>query len=324
MGLGVPDPKGIFGSTLGLSERFGEGKVFDVPISENALTGVALGSAVTGQRPILTHQRVDFALVSIDQIVNQAAKWHYMFGGEMHAPMVIRMIIGRGWGQGPQHSQALHAWLAHIPGLKVVLPATAKDAKGMLIAAVKDENPVIFLEHRWLYNVKDMVPEAGYETPLDKAVVKREGSDVTLIGISYMTLECLRAADLLAAQGISAEVIDLRSVRPIDYETLIASVEKTGLVLIADHATLVGSIASDIAAVLNERLPGKLKQAPIRVGLPDYCVPTSHGLASDCYPVAKTVANPVLSAMGLSESAPHTETEKMPHDQPDASFTGPF
>ncbi len=324
MGLGAPDPKGIFSSTLGLQEKFGDQKVFDVPISENALSGVALGSAATGRRPILTHQRVDFALVSIDQIVNQAAKWHYMFGGEMNAPMVIRMIIGRGWGQGPQHSQALHAWFAHIPGLKVVLPATAKDAKGMLIAAVKDENPVIFLEHRWLYNVKDAVPKAGYETPLDKAVVKREGSDVTLIGISYMTLECLRAADLLADQGISAEVIDLRSVRPIDYETLIASVEKTGLVLIADHATLVGSIANDIASILNERLFGKLTQAPIRIGLPNHPVPTSHELAAGYYPSARIIANALLSALNFPRLQSHSDNKGIRHDQPDTAFIGPF
>ena len=281
-------------------------------------------AVATGRRPILTHQRVDFALVSIDQIVNQAAKWHYMFGGEMNAPMVIRMIIGRGWGQGPQHSQALHAWFAHIPGLKVVLPATAHDAKGMLISAVKDENPVIFLEHRWLYNVKDTVPEAGYETPLDKAAVKRTGTDVTLIGISYMTLECLRAAELLAEQGISAEVIDLRSVRPIDYETLIASVEKTGLVLIADHATLVGSIANDIAAVLNQSQFGRLKQAPVRIGLPDYPVPTSHELAEGYYPSAKIIANALLSALNYPRLQLHSGNREVRHDQPDTSFMGPF
>ena len=248
----------------------------------------------------------------------------HMFGSEMSAPMVIRMIIGRGWGQGPQHSQALHGWFAHIPGLKVVLPATAHDAKGMLIAAVRNENPVIFLEHRWLYNVKDTVPEAGYETPLDKAVVKREGSDVTLIGISYMTLECLRAAALLADQGISAEAVDLRSVRPIDYETLLASVEKTCLVVIANHATLIGSIASDIAAVLNERLLSKLKRAPIRIGLPDYAVPTSHGLAREYYPGARTIADSVLGAMNYSQLPLDTDTTQAPHDQPDTSFTGPF
>ena len=324
MGLGAPDPKGIFGSTLGLQEKFGEKKVFDVPISENALTGVALGSAATGRRPILTHQRVDFALVSIDQIVKQAAKWHYMFGGEMCAPMVIRMIIGRGWGQGPQHSQALHAWFAHIPGLKVVLPATAHDAKGMLIAAVKDENPVVFLEHRWLYNIKDAVPESGYEIPLDKAVIKREGADVTLIGISYMTLECLRAADLLAEQGISAEVIDLRSVRPIDYNSLFASAEKTRLAVIVDNAGLMGSTAREIASVLCEKLFSTLSRAPMTIGLPDHPVPTSPQLSESYYPNADKIANSVLSALSLSPLEEGSGRDPIPHDQPDASFTGPF
>ena len=324
MGLGVPDPKGIFGSTVGLQERFGEERVFDVPISENALTGIALGSAVTGQRPILTHQRVDFALVSIDQIVNQAAKWHYMFGGHMSAPMVIRMIIGRGWGQGPQHSQSLHAWFAHVPGLKVVLPATAYDAKGMLIAAVRDENPVVMLEHRWLYSVKDAVPEAGYEVPLDKAMVRREGSDITLIGISYMTLECLRAAELLAEHGINAEVVDLRSVRPIDYETLIVSARKTRLVLIADHAAPVSGVASELAATINEQLFDTLLTAPVRVNLPDYPAPTSHALAKGYYPNAHKIANAALGALNKPTLSTEVPEHISAHDQPDATFTGPF
>ena len=171
MGLGVPDPKGIFGSTLGLAEKFGSHRVFDIPLSEHAVTGIAVGSAITGMKPILTHQRVDFALVSIDQIVNQAAKWHYMFNKKMSVPIVIRMIIGRGWGQGPQHSQSLHAWFAHIPGLRVIMPSTAYDAKGLLLSALYDNSPVIFMEHRWLYNLKDEVPEEEYLLPLDKAKV---------------------------------------------------------------------------------------------------------------------------------------------------------
>ena len=172
--------------------------------------------------------------------------------------------------------------------------------------------------------MKDTVPEAGYETPLDKAVVKKEGSDVTLIGISYLTLECLRAAELLAEQGVSAEVVDLRSVRPIDYETLIASVEKTGLVLIADHATLIGSIANDITAVLNESKFSRLKQAPIRIGLPDHPVPTSHELAVGFYPSAKIIANAMLSALNFPRLQPHSDNKEVQHDQPDTSFTGPF
>jgi pyruvate dehydrogenase E1 component beta subunit len=247
-----------------------------------------------------------------------------MFGGHMSAPMVIRMIIGRGWGQGPQHSQALHAWFAHVPGLKVVLPATAYDAKGMLIAAVRDENPVVMLEHRWLYSVKDGVPEAGYEVPLDKAMVRREGSDITLIGISYMTLECLRAAELLAEHGINAEVVDLRSVQPIDYETLILSASKTRLVLIADHAAPVAGVASELAANINEKLFDTLLTAPVRVSLPDYPAPTSHALAEGYYPNAHTIANAALGALNKPTLNTEATEHRSAHDQPDATFTGPF
>ena len=171
IGLGVTDPKGIFGTTLGLEAKYGPRRVMDMPVSENALTGIALGSAVTGMRPIMTHQRVDFALLALDQLINNAAKWHTMFGGRMRAPMVIRLIIGRGWGQGPQHSQSLQALFAHIPGLKVVMPATPYDAKGLLVAAVEDDNPVIYLEHRWLHGIWGPVPEERYRVPLGEARV---------------------------------------------------------------------------------------------------------------------------------------------------------
>ena len=208
VGLGVPDPKGIFGSTIGLKEKYGAHRVLDMPLSENAMTGVATGSALVGMRPIITHQRVDFALLALDQIVNQAAKWHYMFGGAMKVPLVMRMVIGRGWGQGPQHSQSLQSWFAHIPGLRVVMPTTAYDAKGLLISSVEDDNPVVFLEHRWLYGISDAVPPDYYRVPLGKARVLRQGSDVTIASLSYMTIEALQAADILAGEGINAEVED--------------------------------------------------------------------------------------------------------------------
>ena len=204
VGLGVPDPKGIFGTTLGLQEKYGTTRVQDMPLSENAMTGVALGSALVGMRPIITHQRVDFALVAMEQMVNQAAKWHYMFGGKAKVPMVVRMIIGRGWGQGPQHSQSLQAWFAHIPGLKVVMPTTAHDAKGLLAAAIEDNNPVVFIEHRWLHNISDEVPEEYYTVPLGSARVMREGNDVTIVGTSYMALEAVRAAEHLRAHDVFA------------------------------------------------------------------------------------------------------------------------
>ena len=194
----------------------------------------------------------------------------------------------------------------------------------MLIAAVKDENPVIFLEHRWLYSVKDAVPEAGYETPLDKAVVRRAGTDVTLIGISYMTLECLKAAELLAEQGVNAEVIDLRSVRPIDYDTLVTSVFRTRLVLIADHATLIGSVSSEIAATLGQRLFDVLRRAPIRVALPDCPATTSHRLSANYYPISTNIAIEVLSALGKPQIQHKPAETGARHDQPDTSFIGPF
>lgn len=324
MGLGVPDPKGIFGTTLGLKEQYGPERVFDIPLSENAMTGVALGSAITGMRPILTHQRVDFALVSIEQIVNQAAKWHYMFGGQMQAPLVIRMIIGRGWGQGPQHSQSLHAWFAHIPGLKVILPTTPYDAKGMLIAAVEDDNPVICLEHRWLYGIQDEVPAEPYRVPLDRARVVRPGTDITLIGLSYMTLECLRAAELLAGQGVAAEVIDLRSVRPIDSETLTTSVGKTGRVLTVDQAEARCGVAGEISALLTERLFARLRCAPGRLCLPDYPTPTSPALADGYYPLARDIAVAALHLLERPDNLPPATPLGRRLDQPDASFRGPF
>ena len=171
IGEGVPDPKGIFGTTSGLREKYGEKRVLDMPVSENALTGVCIGAALTGLRPVLMHQRVDFSLLSMDQIINNAAKWHYMFGGQLKVPLVIRMIIGRGWGQGAQHSQNLQALFSHIPGLKVVMPSTAYDAKGLLISSIKDNNPVIFLEHRWLHNISGFVPEESYTIPIGKGKI---------------------------------------------------------------------------------------------------------------------------------------------------------
>ena len=192
IGLGVPDPGGVFGTTLGLQEKYGEGRVMDMPLSENCMTGVIVGASLNGFRPILTHQRLEFALLSIDQIVNQAAKWYYMNAGQQHVPIVIRMIIGRGWGQGPQHAQSLESWFAHIPGLKVVMPSNAHDAKGLLISSVEDNNPVIFLEHRWLHNTVDNVPLEGYRVPIGKARVTREGRDLTIVAHSYMVLEAIK------------------------------------------------------------------------------------------------------------------------------------
>ena len=324
MGLGVPDPKGIFGSTLGLQDKYGPDRVFDVPLSENAMTGVALGSAISGMRPILTHQRVDFALSSVEQIVNQAAKWHYMFGGRMKAPMVIRMVIGRGWGQGPQHSQSLHSWFAHIPGLKVILPASPSDAKGMLISAIEDENPVVCLEHRWLYGVSDAVPKGDYRVPIGECRVVRPGTDITLVGVSYMTLECLRAAEVLAQHGVAAEVIDLRTARPLDGQTILDSTRRTGRILTVDHAPTFCGISSEISSLVTNTQFSTLSAAPQSLGLPDHPTPTSPSLSDQYYPLANQIVFKCATTLGIDIKlhSPQETTHSL--DQPDDTFHGPF
>ena len=191
IGEGVPDPKAIFNTTSELQKKFGPKRVFDMPLSENGVTGVCIGAALSGMRTVLVHQRIDFAMLTMDQLVNNAAKWHYMFDGKASVPIVVRVIVGRGWGQGPQHSQSLQSMFAQVPGLKVVMPTTAYDAKGMLVSAIEDNNPVIFIEHRWLFNIKGEVPEDYYRVPLGTCDIKRNGNDVTIIANSYMTLEAL-------------------------------------------------------------------------------------------------------------------------------------
>jgi len=324
-GLGVPDPKGIFGTTLGLKEKYGSQRVLDMPLSENAMTGVATGSALVGMRPIITHQRLDFAILAMEQIVNQAAKWHYMFGGKGRVPLVIRMIIGRGWGQGPQHSQSLQSWFAHVPGLRVVMPTTAHDAKGLLISSIEDDNPVVFLEHRWLYGIADEVPEGLYRVPLGKARVVRPGTDVTLVATSYMMLEALRAAEVLRDSGINAEVIDLRSLRPLDEDTILTSVRKTGRLVVADTGWKLFGASGEIVALVAEKAFRDLKSTPARVALPDLPTPTSPALSDHFYPRSGEIAAAALAMFGRECPRSLFDAPKGRRlDQPDSSFTGPF
>jgi pyruvate dehydrogenase E1 component beta subunit len=326
MGLGVTDPKGIFGSTLGLEGRFGAQRVLDMPTAENGMTGIAVGAALAGKRPIMVHQRVDFALLALDQIVNSAAKWNAMFNGQRSVPLTIRMIVGRGWGQGPQHSQSLQATFGHFPGLKVVMPSTPHDAKGLLIAAIEDENPVIFLEHRWLGNTFGPVPEGHYRVPLGTSRIVRAGNDVTLIACSYATLETLRAAELLLEDGIDCEVIDLRSIKPLDTAALEASVARTGRVVAIDHGWKTFGVAGEIVALLAESQFAALRTAPVRIAAPDVYVPTTASMANAFYPSTTMIVNAVRKMYGL---APKTERQlgfdpERVADIPDASFRGPF
>ena len=218
MGQGVDDPRGMFGTTLGLHKEFGAERSFDVPLAEDAMTGIGIGAALLGMRPIQVHQRMDFVLLCMNQLVNMAAKMSYMFSGAHHVPLVVRAIIGRSWGQGAQHSQAFHSYFMHVPGLRVVAPTTPHDAKGCLISAIRDDNPVIMIEHRMLHNVQGVVPEASYEVPYGRRRTLSPGKDITIVGISHMALECVRAKHLLLEAGIDAEVIDPVSLSPLDGE----------------------------------------------------------------------------------------------------------
>jgi pyruvate dehydrogenase E1 component beta subunit len=329
IGEGVTDPKGIFGTTSGLLERYGAHRVSDMPVSENALTGVCIGAALRGLRPIMTHQRVDFALLSLDQIINNAAKWYFMFGGQTSVPLVIRMIIGQGWGQGAQHSQNLQALFAHIPGLKVIMPVTPYDAKGMLIAAVKDPNPVICLEHRWLYNLKGYVPEVSYTVDLGQAKVIREGTDITVVASSYMTVEALKAAQVLEKAGISPELIDLRTIRPLDRQRISQSVKKTGRLLVVDSGWTTGGIAGEIITQVVETLFHDLRGAPSRIALPDIPTPSSPGLTKNFYPGCRHIVERICAMLQkgghqMEQLLKGFQDDTKPHDVPDLSFTGPF
>jgi acetoin:2,6-dichlorophenolindophenol oxidoreductase subunit beta len=317
-GVGVDDPKGIFGTTRGAFEQFGGGRVFDTPLSEPALTGIAVGAALRGFHPLLVHARNDFLLLTMDQIVNNAAKWRYMCGGKLRVPFTVRAIIGRGWGQAAQHSQSLQAMFAHVPGLSVIMPATPADAKGLLMTALSTNSPVICLEHRWLYEKTGPVPEDPYYIPLGAAAVTREGRDVTLVGVSHMMLEALAAAEILAAEGISAEVVDVRSLRPLDTDLICRSVAKTGRLVVADTAWRSYGVSAEIAARVGEELWGRLKAPIRRVALPDVPTPGSSALEEAFYPGPREIAEAareVCAAAGGADSlAPRRAKE----------FEGPF
>src|SRR6185312_7234483 len=235
-GLDVDDPKAIQGTTRGLLERFGPERVFGTPLSEDVMTGAAIGMALAGLRPIHVHIRMDFLLLAMNQLVNVAAKSRAMYGGRVNVPLVVRAMIGKSWGQGAQHSQGLHGLFMHVPGIKVVAPATPYDAKGCLIAAIRDDDPVLYVEHRLLHFQKGPVPETDYVMSPGKARIARPGDDVTLVGISYMQVECLRAAHYLNDIGINAEVIDPIWLSPLDIETIAESVERTGRLVVVDTA----------------------------------------------------------------------------------------
>ncbi|WHZ23096.1 MAG: acetoin dehydrogenase E1 component beta-subunit [Nitrospira sp.] len=297
IGQGVRNPWYAGTSLQDLDKEFGCDRVIDSPVAENATTGAAVGAAIMGMRPIVFHPRMDFMLLAMDPIVNQAANWSYLFAGRVSVPLVIRAVINRGGEQGAQHSQALQALFAHVPGLKVVMPATPYDAKGLLVAAVNDGNPVLYIDDRWLYEKQGDVPDSLYGVPLGKAAVRRSGRHVTVVATSCMVHEALQAADTLATRGIEAEVIDLRTIKPWDRDVVFSSIGKTGRMVVADAAWMSGGVAADIAATVAGELFHALTAPIIRVCLPDAPAPTATSLEQAYYVNANDIVVAVEKTM---------------------------
>ena len=294
MGEGIAERGGSFKVTEGLFKEFGPERVLDTPISEASFTGCGVGAALVGTRPVVEILFIDFTGLIMDQIINQAAKYEFMSGGQGKVPMVLRTQGGAGNGLAGQHSQSLEALFYHIPGLKVVMPATPYDAKGLLKASIRDDNPTIFIEHKLLYMTKGEVPGDDYIVPLGQADIKRPGDDVTLISYSYMTLKCLEAAEVLAAEGISVEVVDLRTLTPLDKETILESVEKTGRAIVVHEAVKRGGIGGDIASMIMEEAYDDLDGPVMRICGKNTTIPYNLELEKACLPSVEDIVEGVL------------------------------
>ena len=295
MGLGVAQRGGSFGVTNSLLDTFGPERVIDTPISEASFTGMAVGAAVQGKRPVVEITFIDFSLLALDMIINQAAKYHFISGDTVHVPMVLRTQGGAGRGLAAQHSQSLESLFYHIPGLKVVMPSTPYDAKGLLITAIRDDDPVVFIEHKLLYDTRGAVPENNYLIPFGVALKRREGSDCTIVSYSLMANKSIEAADILAEEGISCDVLDLRTLVPMDKEALLSSVLKTGKLVIVNEAVKRGSVASDISAWVSENAFDKMNAPIIRVSGKVTPIPYSEKLERASIPDVNDIVHSVKS-----------------------------
>ena len=283
-GIGADGKSGIFGSTTGLVDRFGSKRVFDTPIAEQGLTAMALGAAVAGLRPVLVHQRFDFMLYAADALTNWIAPWRFISGGRAKVPLTLRVIVGKGWGQGPQHSKSLHAWFAHVPGLQVVMPASPADAKGLLLSSIFSNDPTLFVEARALYSMREPVPVQPYFIKIGEALTRRTGKDLTIVAMGSMIPPSLQAAEELAKANIDVEVIDLRSLMPLDMDAIIASVRKTGRLVVAEPGWKMYGAAAEIITGVVEALSPAMKSAPARVTWPHAYVGSSRALDEAFYP----------------------------------------
>ena len=321
MGIGIDDFRAFYGTLKGLAEKYGRGRVLGTPLSEDAMTGIAIGAAQGGMRPIHVHERMDFILLAMNQLVNIAAKSRYMYGGAVHIPIVVRACVGRSWGQGAQHSQAFHSYFMHVPGIKVVAPTTPYDAKGCLIAAIRDDNPVIYMEHRLLHKYKGHVPTEAYTMPFGKARILGEGTDVTIVGISFMAVESLRARALLESAGVKAEVIDPVSLSPLDMDTIEKSVRKTGNLLVVDNGWVTCGAAAEILAQTVERMGGERAINVKRMGFAPVSCPTVKCLEEHFYPNAHTIAETAYSVIHKGKQTWNSGRTEPPEI---TEFKGPF
>ena len=319
-GIGVADHKRVFGSTAGLVEQFGPDRCFDTPLCEEAMTGFGLGAAINGMRPIHIHIRVDFLLLAMNQLVNMVSTWTYMTGGKLKVPLVIRAIVGRGWGQGVHHSKSLHSYFAHIPGLKVVLPSRPVDAKGLLISAIRDDNPVIFIEHRWLYWAVGEVPEGTYTIPIGKGNILRPGSDITVVATSWLNVEATKAAEVLERNGVSVEIVDPRTIAPFDDTLVIESVRKTGHCIVADNDWVDCGFGAEVAARVSEKCFGQLRSPVKRIGFASTPCPTVRCLENEFYPNAVDIIRAIEEKLGR-DPIDLSEEDFYSHER---RFKGPF
>ena len=301
-GLDTADHKAIFGSTAGLAGKFGSQRCFSTPLSEDALMGFGIGAALNGLRPVNIHIRVDFLLLAVNQLINIASSLRYGSNGKISVPLVVRAIIGRGWGQGYQHSKSMQSLFAHIPGLKVIMPTTPYDAKGMLVSAIRDNDPVICLEHRWLYWTEGHVPEDLYTVPLGKGNILRSGKDVTVVATSWMNVEARSAASVLAKRGIEIEILDPRTIRPLDEKLIIDSVKKTGHCIVADFDWLDCGFSAEVSARVSEKCFGELKSPVTRIGFAPTPCPTTRPLENLFYPNAVNIIRVVEEKLGLKKA----------------------
>lgn len=318
-GIGLPDPGSIFGSTGNILQEFGDKRCLDMPLAEDSMMGFGLGAAINGLRPIYIHIRIDFLLLAMNQLVNMVSTYKYMTG--LSVPLVVRVIVGRGWGQGMQHSKSMQATFAHVPGLKVIMPTTPYDAKGLLISAIRDNNPVISIEHRWLYWMLGDVPEESYEIPIGKSIVRKTGSDLTIVATSWMNVEARRAIDILEKHhGLSIELIDPLTISPFDSETVVESVLKTKNALVADNDWVNCGFSAEVASKIYEKCYSVLQTPIERIGFAETPCPTVRILEDVFYPNAMTIVRAVENKFHLKEC----EVDEVNLYSHENKFKGPF